>query len=254
MPAPSPPVSSSVSCWAAPSTTPKPPLELRPTRFLCCSPPATDPRICPFAPGATAASPIGDTEGPAPSATPLSASGEGGSAASDAASNAVTGTPDPTGPSEEDPSSTTGESTEPSGSPETTGDSTAPVATDPTLAEPPALADLPELATDLDLYAIGEAPAVLRLLDPCIDGGDGCPDGVSGTILAGEREQLDILGATGAVTPAQFALYDECVRDLRHPDARAAVLAITSNHPATFTMTGAWSGTATTSTRQRDRW
>jgi hypothetical protein len=94
----------------------------------------------------------------------------------------------------------------------------------------------------------------VRLLDPCVKGGKGCPSGITGTVLANERESLHVLEATADVTPARFSIYDQCVRDQVRPDASTAVLAIISNHPATFTMSGLYSGTARTSARQRSRW
>jgi hypothetical protein len=123
---------------------------------------------------------------------------------------------------------------------------------EPPVSEPaPAVRDTP---IDLDLLLPADAGPVYRLVDPCADGGDACPAGVGGTILAGGIEPLQILNATTDVTPGRFALYDECVRQNGAVGGDQAILAIISNHPARFTISGAWSGSAETSARQRSRY
>ena len=72
----------------------------------------------------------------------------------------------------------------------------------PTLSEPPiAAADLPALLPDADLAVLPAGAGVVQILDPCADGGDGCPAGLETTILAGGIEPLSIVEATTAVTP-----------------------------------------------------
>ena len=107
---------------------------------------------------------------------------------------------------------------------------------------------------DLDLLLPADTGAIVHLVDPCAVKEDGCPAGLAGTILAGSIEPLEITNATTDVTPGRFALYDECVRDRGAVGGSHAILAIISNHPATFTITGAWAGTAVTSARQATRY
>jgi hypothetical protein len=107
---------------------------------------------------------------------------------------------------------------------------------------------------DLDLLLPMDAGTIVHLVDPCAVNGDGCPAGLAGTILSGSIEPLDITNVTTDVTPGRFALYDECARDHGAVGGNQAILAIISNHPATFTISGAWTGTASTSERQTARY
>jgi hypothetical protein len=134
----------------------------------------------------------------------------------------------------------------------TTGALGSTVTSGPTLGEPPVPASsLPVIPPGADLARRPAGEGIVQILDPCADGGAGCPSGIGMTVLGQGREDLVIREVTASFTPARFALYDECIRD--HPSGpNQAVLAIVSNHPAEFTINGRWgSGHASTSRNQR---